>query len=49
MVAVSGQGLVDRVVDKTVDEVVQAALTGGTISRLPDRFEPFETVMSEAP
>ena len=45
VVAVAGQGLVDRVVDNLVDEVVQPALTGGTdvhAGALPDRFKPFE-------
>jgi hypothetical protein len=43
--AVAGQGLVDRVVDHLVDEVVQAALAGGPdvhARALADRLEPLE-------
>ena len=44
-VAVAGQRLVDRVVDDLVDQVVQAALTGGAdvhAGPLADRLETLE-------
>ena len=46
-VAVAGEGLVDGVVDDLVDQVVQAARTGGAdvhAGALAHRFEAFENL-----